>query len=373
MGRVTERMDGLNYKLYIGTYTTDLETGAATGSQGIYIYNCEAEKGPELLTVNGEFENPSYLAVNGKRLYAANEGKKEGRVTAYEIVSETGELRFLNSIRIPDASATCQIAVEKQGKYLFTADYGSGSLHGIKLREDGALGEITSAIRHQGKGMIHGRQDEAHVHSVNPCQKCDGLIVADLGTDSLITYRLDMKTGQLRLVTGRKNPQVLQGEGARSFAFGPDGQYGYLTTEIKGNIIVYKIDQEQMELEEIQRISTLPANYKGEVLASHIQVTNDGRYVFAANRIHDSLVVYKVVPDTGKLVFSDRIGSGGRWPRHFDILPDVSGVIVADHLSDKVAMIGFDPEKGSFTKEIWSMKVEAPAFIKIKIKGETSL
>ena len=352
-------------RLYIGTYTEGLDTSEKTGSPGIYI--CQLDEDllqVKLISTAFAGVNPSYLALGQECLYAANEKKGFGRVTALRITEDGTELEVLNEVVIPNASATCQIALDAVNRTLYAANYDSGSIASIPIAKDGNLLSPSRVILHTGHGAIKGRQDSAHAHSVNPAPSGKYLIAADLGMDSLILYKTG-GVGELDCAAGHSGERLV-GQGARSLAYHPNGRRFYLSAEISGRLLAFDFDPETGDMRQIQEISTLPEGYKGENLVSHVEVSRRGDYVFAANRIHDSIVAYQVDPEKGTLRFSDRTASGGRWPRHFAVTDKADCLIIANHLSDNVTALPFDTRTGKFGKPLWTLSVPAPAYAGLK-------
>src|SRR6202041_2838841 len=70
-------------------------------------------------------------------------------VSSFAIDPATGKLRLLNTLPTGGTS-TCFISTDKTGKYVLMANFGSGSISVIKLKEDGSLGELTSFIQNIG-------------------------------------------------------------------------------------------------------------------------------------------------------------------------------------------------------------------------------
>lgn len=354
-------------KLYVGSYTEGLDTSEKTGSSGISIFHCPDDLSKAVWASNSfAGVNPAYLAVGRKCIYAANEKNGFGKVTALRMTEDGEELVFLNDKIIPDASATCQIALGVANKTLYAANYDSGSIAAFPIAEDGSLLEPSCVVRHTGCGLVKGRQDSAHVHSVNPDPSGKYLVAVDLGMDSLILYDVDQDSGKITHRGQRFDIVLAGGQGARSLAYHPNRKWFYLSAEISGKILAFRFNPDTGYMEQMQEISTLPERYEGENLVSHVEVSRRGDYVFAANRIHDSIVAYHVDPKLGTLRFSDRTASGGKWPRHFAVTEQADCLVVANHLSDNVTAVPFEPRTGKFGEPCWSFSIPAPAYVGLK-------
>ena len=99
----------------------------------------------------------SWLSPNHRFLYAASEDPlslgpvrdHESYISAYAIDPKTGELHSLNTVP-SGGTSTCYLSVDKTGKYVLTASYGSGSISVLKVRGDGGLGEQAAFVQHIG-------------------------------------------------------------------------------------------------------------------------------------------------------------------------------------------------------------------------------
>ena len=185
--------------LYIGTYTS---TGK---SQGIYVHKFDLTTGKLTpLHIVKDVLEPSFLVIGKDRkcLYAVNElleyeGKKSGAVSAFAIDQKTGNLTFLN--KQPSlGSAPCFISVSENGKFALVANYLGGNVAVFPIEKDGKLGASVDLVQHTGFGPNKGRQEAAHAHSIKLFIPNRFACAADLGTDKVMIYQFDDKTGNLK-------------------------------------------------------------------------------------------------------------------------------------------------------------------------------
>src|SRR5712664_1015695 len=130
------------YFAYVGTYTGET-------SKGIYTFEFDpASGGMTAPKLAGELANPSFLTIhpNRKLLYAVSE-LGSGSVTAFAIDAKTGMLTRLNSVPSGGGGA-CHLVVDKTGKSLLVANYGTGSVAAFPLDAEGRLGEATVVMKH---------------------------------------------------------------------------------------------------------------------------------------------------------------------------------------------------------------------------------
>src|ERR1035438_542126 len=182
---------GADWTTYIGTYTRQ-------ESKGIYAYTFQPSTGK--LTARGlaaETSNPSFLAVapNQRFIYAANENSP-GTISAFAIEPGTSHLRLLNAVSSKGAGP-CHVAFDRTGKWLFAANYNSGSVAVFPVHDDGSLGEASGFVQHSGSSVNPLRQEGPHAHSVNVSPDNRFVLVADLGIDKVLVYHFDSVKGTL--------------------------------------------------------------------------------------------------------------------------------------------------------------------------------
>ena len=170
-------------EFYLGTYASPEEDG---------ILRVEADFGKEQFTVKKAFkgiENPSWIAFDNAEenvLYCVNERTPDGGISAFRI--EDGEL--VKAAELPTGgSDPCHISFNKSGKFLFAANYTSGSLSVFILDENGIPVQRTDFQQHEGKGVNPARQEGPHVH-FSQYHKGE-LYCVDLGLDTVFRYTLD--------------------------------------------------------------------------------------------------------------------------------------------------------------------------------------
>lgn len=63
-------------------------------------------------------------------------------------------------------------------------------------------------------------------------------------------------------------------------------------------------------LEEVKTVPALPDGFTGASTCADIHVCPDGAFLYASNRGHDSIVIYQIEPDTGRLDYVAHQPSG---------------------------------------------------------------
>ncbi len=313
--------------LIVGTYNHQ-------GSEGIYALSYHGSPAgfspPQLLAAA---DNPSFLHITSERLYAVNE-LGEGRLTTYQM-SADGQLRELGSASTLGA-APCYVTLSPDGRFAATANYGGGNLSVFRLDQRGVAKESPHILQHSGRGHDPARQQAPHAHWVEWDRRHPYLYAVDLGIDQVLVYDVDPETGAAD--TGRTALQLEPGDGPRHLFFHPQQPLAYILNELSNTITVAR-QADNGSLTPIQRVATLPDDFAGQSYAAHIHITADGRHLYASNRGHDSIAVFRINGD-GYLTLQQLESTRGQWPRHFLVLEDARALIVANQQSHN--LVAFD-------------------------------
>jgi 6-phosphogluconolactonase len=322
-----------DWTVFIGTYT-------GPASKGIYSFRFDSASGtltgPSLAV---ESSNPSFLAIHPNRrfLYAANENQN-GSVSAFAI--DSGGLRLTNTVPSRGAGP-CHIALDRTGRWLFAANYGSGSVAAFPIREDGGLGEASAFVQHAGSSIDHQRQEGPHAHMVVPALDNRFLLVADLGLDEVLVYGFDAANGKLMRTSAAKLPP---GSGPRHLAFSPNGRLVFVLNELTAAVDMFRWDAKRGLLDPLGSMSTLPAGYSGARSGAEIAVHPSGKFLYASNRGDSSIAVFRI--GGGKLTLIGHVPTGGKTPRSFAIDPSGAFLLVANQDSNSIVTFRIDAGTG---------------------------
>ena len=349
--------------VYIGTYTKG-------ESKGIYVYRFDPKSGK--LTPIGlaaEASNPSFLAIhpNHRFLYSVTE-VDGGSVDAFSIDAKTGLLKKLNTVS-SKGSGPCYVRVDATGKTLLVANYGSGSVAAMPIKDNGELGEAASAIQHAGSSADKERQGGPHAHSINPSPDNRFAIVADLGLDEVLVYKLDAAKAVL---TPNTPPftKVAPASGPRHFAFDPSGKFGYVINEMKSTVTAFSYDKAAGTLKEIQTIGTLPKDFTGNSSTAEVQVHPSGNFLYGSNRGHDSIAVFTIDKKTGMLTAAGHTPTQGKTPRNFGIDPTGKFLFAANQDAGGIVVFRIDAKTGKLTPTGDKLDVPFPVCVKFMPAGK---
>jgi len=345
-------------KIYVGAYTR----GQA---KGVALYQLNPETGELDKLSETPSDNPSFLTIHpsGKYLYAVNEGTKFGdppdnSVTAFSVASD-GALTTLN--RQPSlGSAPCFVCVEPSGKYALTANYMGGNFVMYPIGDDGSLAEPCDNVTHTGSGPDPKRQEGPHAHSINVAPGGVFALACDLGLDRVFIYKIDTVNGKL-LPHGEG--VVAGGSGPRHLDFHPNGKFIYLINEMGGTMTVFAWDGDAGTLRELQTISTVPDDYDGMKWCADVHVHPNGKFVYGSNRTHDSIVIYAVDQETGKLNLIGHESARGKTPRNFAVSPSGEFLLAANQDSSNIVVFRIDQNTGKLA-HLLTNEIPIPVCIK---------
>jgi 6-phosphogluconolactonase len=360
---------------YVGTFSSELHDVLPTqvdlppgNGRGIHLFEVDRSNGS--LTPRGTVDlgtSPSCLVLNaaGTRLYSANEtdktgGGAEGSLSAFAIDPADGKPKLLNTVRSGGAGPT-YLSLHPSGKFVFVANYFGGSVAVLPVLEDGKLGEPTDERKDEGTvgptkaknapagSFAFSGHDRTHAHMILPDPAGKFVLHADLGLDRIFISKFDESRGVL-LPNDPSSVALPPGDGPRHFYFHPNGKWFYSLQEEGSNIAVFDYDAERGRLEHRQTISSLPPGFAGSNFCSEIMVSADGRFVYAGNRLHDSIAIF-AVGKKGQLRFVTEEWTRGNYPRSFNFEPDGRFLYSCNQRGDNLAVFRVHQGSGklSFT------------------------
>lgn len=353
--------------VFVGTYT-------GGKSQGIYACELDGATGAlRQLGVTSGIKNPSFLAIHPSHrfLYAVSEVDRfadasGGAVTAFSLDPATARLSELNS-ESSGGAGPCHLVVDREGKNVLVANYGAGSASVLPIGDDGKLKPASSRVQHRGSSINQQRQEGPHAHSINLDRDGRFAFVADLGLDQVLIYRFDPEHGKL---TPNDPPYtaVAAGSGPRHFAFHPSGRFAYAINEMKSTITAFRYDAQQGKLTEVQTVSTLPADFRGENTTAEVQVHLSGKFVYGSNRGHDSIAAFVVDETSGRLTPRGHQATGGRTPRNFGIDPNGKFLLACNQDSDSIHVLRISAKDGTLEATGKHIEIPMPVCVKMMIR-----
>lgn len=355
---------------YVGTFSSPLKDVLPTqvdlppgNGRGIHLFRVDRATGA--MTPEGVFElgtSPSHLALNasGSRLYSANETDRvgedrQGTVGAFAVDPADGRLTFLNAVPSGGAGPT-YVSLHPSGRFLLVANYFGGSVAVLPILPDGRLGEATDVREDAGEigppratnappgSFAFSGHDRTHAHMIRPDPSGSFVLHVDLGLDRIFVWKFDDRRGILA-PTRTHATSLPPGDGPRHFDFHPGGRWLYSIQEEASTIVLFDYDPDSGRLSARQTVSTLPPGFAGSNFCSGILVSGDGRFVYAGNRLHDSIGIFSVGPE-GELSHLGEEWTRGDYPRSFSFDPSGRFLYSCNQRGDAIAVFLVDRETG---------------------------
>lgn len=356
---------------YVGTFSSPLRDVLPTqvdlppgNGRGIHLFQVNRETGEmKPIGIHELGTSPSCLALNtaGTRLYSANEtdrvgAEKQGTVSAYTINRADGKLELLNTVSSGGAGPT-YVSIHPSGRFLFVANYFGGSVAVLPILADGRLGDATEIKKDAGKigpakathappgSFAISGHDRTHAHMIQADPTGRYVLHVDLGLDLIYIWKFDQEKGTL---TPNDPPTISlpAGDGPRHFHFHPNGRWLYSIQEEGSTIVAFDYAADTGRLTERQTISTLPAGFAGSNFTSEILVSVDGKFLYAGNRLHDSIAIFSI-SDKGELTYIGEEWTRGNYPRSFNFDPTGRFLYCCNQRGDNVAAFQVDRDKGT--------------------------
>ncbi|MEL6986698.1 MAG: beta-propeller fold lactonase family protein, partial [Bacteroidota bacterium] len=107
----------------------------------------------------------------------------------------------------------------------------------------------------------------------------------------------------------------------------------------------------------VASFSTLPDNFDGSNTCADIHISSDGQFLYASNRGHNSIAIFKIEAD-GSLIAKGHESTKGDHPRNFSLSPDEKFLLVANQKTNNIVSFKRDLATGMLS---FASEVEAPA------------
>ena len=352
---------------YVGCYTTARRYARG---DGIHVYGVDPGTGAWTHVQHvGNLVNPSFLVLRRDQRYLYAVHGDESYATSFSVDRKTGLLTLLNRVETGGRNGVHQ-AIDASGKFMVVANYGTGNVSVLPVRQDGTLGDQLQVVPLPGlPGPNRIEQASSHPHQIvfDPSGKY--VVAPDKGLDRIFIFSFDPATGKLT-PTEQGSAVARSGSGPRHAAFHPTLPVLFVLNEIGSSIATYYMDAEHGNLRPVQILPTLPSDYTGESTAAEIAVSAGGRFVYCSNRGHDSIAMFAADPGTGLLASIGWAPSRGRVPRFIGFDPSRRFLYAANEQADTVVSWLADSSTGRLTPTEQVVRNASPCAIAFATAGE---
>ena len=341
--------------------------------------------GPEFDGLNG---GNLCISANGRFLYCTQEvpnlnGKAGagGGVHAFAINQENGSLTHLNTQPSMGVNP-CFIIIDRTGNRVLVANHGDlvkavrvakrngipvienptddGTVAMFVVKSDGSLEPACDVAVFERRPLTETGSGAA-AHSVNFDNTGRWVVACDVGTDHVYVYRFDPASRTLGTGKSFRTPP---GRAPRHSAFHAHLPYFFITNERESILTSFRFDSKTGDVRSIETIPTIPADFKERNSLSDIRIHPNGKFVYASNRGHDSLVIVRIEEETGKMIPVDIVSTLGGIPREFDFEPSGRFLYVGNQTTNQMITFAVDPDTGKMTPSGAKMEIPKPACVK---------
>lgn len=325
------------YFAYVGCRTTKERNARG---EGISVYAVDETAGTwhQVQLVNNLI-NPSFLAFDRARRFLYTVHGDTSNVSAFSIDAASGKLTLINT-ESTGGKNPVHLCIDPTNRFVVVANHVTSSLAVLPRKDDGSLGKLTDLVQLEGKiGPHRVEQPFPKPHQVELDPKGQFILVPDKGLDRVFTYKLNTSTGKLQ--TGAAPAaESREGAGPRHIAFHPKGVFAYVVNELDSTVTAHHYDSASGALSPFQVLSTLPDTFVQNSRAAEIAVSADGKFVYASNRGQDSIAIFALDQNNGRLSVLGWQSSNGKTPRFFALSPTGRSLYAANEDSDTI--VGFD-------------------------------
>lgn len=340
--------------ILVGTYT-------GQGSEGIYRLEFDIFKGTlENKGLVVQATNPSFLAISKDRqkVFAVNE-TENGNVSSFKWNMERTSLELISQVPT-NGDYPCYVELNSAESSVAIANYMTGNVGVYDLDKNGTIETDPYFGQHEGVGPNEARQEGPHAHCVRFSPKSKYMYAVDLGIDEVVKYSV--------IEDSISEPQTAlklePGDGPRHLIFHPTQDIAYVISELSSTVVAAKVDRESGDLTVFDRVSTLPEGYEGESYCADIHISDDGKFLYASNRGHNSIAVFSL--EGGQMNLLETQNVKGDWPRNFALSPDANNsfLLVANQKSDNIVVFKRNTESGLLTYNDNQIEISQPVCLK---------
>ena len=258
-----------------------------------------------------------------------------------------------------EGKASCHLTLSPDEKELFLSNYESGTVS-VYAKEKGMSWGTVQVIRLTGSGPDKERQTSAHAHETLFDRVNDHLWVVDLGSDALLVFKKTDENPGRWVIHDRIS--LHPGDGPRHMIVSSNGKRVFVITELSNCLVSF--EKKKGNWVETNRVCLVEddSSYCGNrCLAAEVALSSDEKFIYCSVRGSDKIIVLGLRKD-GSSTIIQKISSGGKGPRYFEISPDGKWLAVANQDSDSISIFERNIDNGTIL-ETAQIKIPCPTCV----------
>ena len=251
------------------------------GEEAITIYRFDEPSGK--LTQTGKIAiagEPGAMTTNPNRSRLYTAIRSRGELASFAINAKTGQLTPINTVTA--AADPAHLTTDQSGSFLLSAYYVAGKVAVHPIQSNGAIA---------AEGTWYVTDDKAHAVAIDDQNRWT--FVPHTGPNAIFQFEFDPTSGRLKPNTPNKLTSAAN-TGPRHFSFHPTQDYAYSDNEQGSSVTAFHFDRITGQLKPIETLSTIPQTFHQPNTCARMEVTPNGRFLYAANRGHDIIAGFRI-------------------------------------------------------------------------------
>lgn len=322
----------------------DLALVSLASESRVSVYELDKAKGS--IHEIGDFKvdgDPGSQCFDAKRgvLYLGLRNK--GEIVVLKLDRQAKKLMQLDTIKVDRDPA--YLRVDQSGKWLFAAYYATGRISCMALTADGRIDHRADGGFEPGKSQWLKTAPRAHAILEDASNRF--VFVPHTGPNQIFQFQFDASQG---ILSANKTPilNFPESTGPRHMVRHPKKESIWFSVNEQGSSVTALSMDHRGQLKIGKTISTIPSSFEGTNACADLEISQDGRFLYAANRGHDSLALFHVATDGG--LKRQGVFPTEKTPRQFSLSPGGGYLAAAGQNSDKLALFRIDPDNGQLTR-----------------------